>query len=324
MRTTPVLLGQNLKVVRASRAILNNISLSICPSEFVVVLGPSGSGKSTLMKVLSGILEPDQGQVTLDSVRLNKIQDRELCQQIGVVPQDDIIHRHLNVEAALNYAARLRFPSDASQEVLEKAIQRVLKLTELEDRRSVKIKRLSGGQRKRVNLGVELLESPRFLFLDEPTSGLDPALEESMMRLFQSLARQGHGILTSTHSMASLDLADLLLIVMDGFLIYYAPPQNAAEHFEVDHYSEIFKAIRTASAAEWAKRFAHSPLSKQSTAMRRLPSMTHPAPPPSSQNTEPQSREKNSQSLKAPANSAEELLASIAAEIEAEGKNKES
>ncbi|MDF1660553.1 MAG: ABC transporter ATP-binding protein [Planctomycetota bacterium] len=328
-----MLLGQNLTVTRGSRAILNNVSLSICPTEFVVVLGPSGSGKSTLMKTLSGIMKADQGEVTLDQQNLKTMTDRELCQHIGVVPQDDIIHRHLKVEAALNYAARLRFPPSTDPATIKTAVDRVLKLMELEDRRNVRIKRLSGGQRKRVNVGVELLDSPRFLFLDEPTSGLDPALEESMMRLFQSLARKGHGVLASTHSMASLDLADLLLVVMDGYLIYFAPPSRAAAHFQVKHYSEIFKAIRTASAADWARRFSSSPLSatitqKRVTAkkatnvndallnMQRATGIkvdTNPAPPSKAPPAQTASAKANK-----PVGSVDDLLASLAAELEEE------
>lgn len=327
----PVLLGQNLTVSRGSRTILNNVSLSICPTEFVVVLGPSGSGKSTLMKTLSGIMKADQGEVTLDQQNLKTMSDRELCQHIGVVPQDDIIHRHLKVEAALNYAARLRFPPETDPQIINDAVERVLKLMELEDRRNVRIKRLSGGQRKRVNVGVELLDSPRFLFLDEPTSGLDPALEESMMRLFQSLARKGHGVLASTHSMASLNLADLLLVVMDGFLIYYAPPAQAAAHFKVGHYSEIFKAIRSASAADWARRFASSPLSANITQkrvrpkkatnindallnMQKITNIKVDAPPKAPQPSKPKAQKDPKKS----AGSVDDLLASLAAEIEEE------
>jgi ABC transport system ATP-binding/permease protein len=328
-----VLLGQNMQLVRGSRTILNNVSLSICPGEFVAVLGPSGSGKSTLMKVLSGIVPPDQGKVSLEKTDLKNVPERELCQQIGVVPQDDIIHLHLKVEAALRYSARLRFPPETTDQDIANAITRVLKLTELEDRRNVKIKRLSGGQRKRVSVGVELLESPRYLFLDEPTSGLDPALEESMMTLFQSLAKKGHGVMTSTHSMASLNLADRLLVVMDGFLIYYAPPKLAAKHFGVDHYSEIFKAIRTGSAAEWSRRFTSSPLSadissQRKTAEKKVTSVGDAlrnmqqvtgikvdSNAPATQQLAPAKNARPKAEL-----SAEDLLAAIAAEIEAEGK----
>lgn len=346
-----MLLGQNLCLTRGSRAILSKVSVSLCPGEFIVVLGPSGSGKSTLMKCLSGIIAPDSGQVSLDSKALSDIPERERARMIGVVPQDDIIHTKLRVEAALSYSARLRMPPNTSSEAIQQRVDAVLTMLELTERRSVKIQRLSGGQRKRVSIGVELLDSPRFLFLDEPTSGLDPALEESSMRLFQQLSRKGHSVVASTHSMASLDCADHLLIVMAGRLIYFGPPKLAAPHFGVSHPSEIFKAIRKGNAEQWEARFRGSMLAPDATAKRlgaaqsslaklAVPGMNlHPelqkklgqsaspppqraAPPkvaPTPKAESPASAKATPSAAKAaPSASVDDLLASLAKEIEEE------
>jgi ABC transport system ATP-binding/permease protein len=256
-------------VERGSRTILAGASVALEAGEFVVLLGPSGSGKSTLMKSLAGIVEADAGHVELEGTRISELAPKERARQIGVVPQDDIVHRGLRVEDVLRYSARLRLPSTSPPELIDGRVEAVLRVTELGDLRRQRVRRLSGGQRKRVSLGVELLDSPRYLFLDEPTSGLDPALEEDTMALFARLAAAGHGVLASTHAMASLDRADELLVVMDGRIIFFGPPAAAPGHFGVAHPSEIFRSLRTAEAEQWQRRFHGTPLRARSLGARR-------------------------------------------------------
>lgn len=306
-----MLVAETVSLTRGSRRILSAVSLSLNEGEFVVVLGPSGSGKSTLMKAMAGIISADKGRVILDGRALSAIDQEERCRAIGVVPQDDIIHPQLKVEDALRYAARLRFPHGSPAEEVEGRVEAVLAMLELSERRKVRIKRLSGGQRKRVSMGVELLRSPRFLFLDEPTSGLDPALEETMMALFRSLARQGHGIIASTHAMASIDLADQVLIIMAGELIFLGPPSRALAHFSVRHPSEIFKVIRGAEAGHWRARFASSPLAAMAVAPR-VPGPTRRAGSHKLEPTQAPPRPR-------PPESAESILKSLEAELENEG-----
>src|SRR5690606_24877938 len=114
-----------------------------------------------------------------------------LKQSIGYVPQDDIIHLELTAERTLQYVSLLRLPRDTSPAERAERIRKVLELLELTERKDVPVRRLSGGQRKRVSLGVELMTEPNLIFLDEPTAGLDPALESKMMVLFKELAQQG-------------------------------------------------------------------------------------------------------------------------------------
>lgn len=325
-----MLKGSVLGLHRGGKAILQQVSLSLCAGELILVLGPSGSGKSTLMRLLAGLTAPDDGEVSLDDRVLSKIPEPELARLIGHVPQDDIIHHSLRVEQALTFAARLRMPG-ANEADVSARVGEVIARLELGERRSVRIHRLSGGQRKRVNLGVELLVSPRFLILDEPTSGLDPALEEAMMRLFRKLCDEGRGILCSTHAMASVDLADQLCLVMDGQLIYFGPPAEALRHFKVSHPADIFKALRGAPAAEHRRRFEATPLASRRAARRReappsgalaevakLAAATRPntpaSPPPASA---PQAPQATAPAAPAP-QGVDELLASLAAEVEAE------
>ena len=166
-----MLLARAIGITRGSKALARNISLSVNPGEMLVLLGPSGSGKSTLLKTLAGILIPDSGAVTWQDQPLDAMADHDLARLIALVPQDDIIHSRLSVESALHYAARLRLPPDTPSAELDAAVDRVLRMTDLTEHRHTTIRRLSGGQRKRVNIGVELLNDPPLVFLDEPTSG---------------------------------------------------------------------------------------------------------------------------------------------------------
>src|SRR6266567_2740437 len=167
--------------------LLNNISVAIPPRTFVALVGGSGAGKSTLMDALNGLRPAQEGKVLYNG------QDyyRNLAAystQIGYVPQDDIVHRDLTVERALYYAAKLRLPRDFTNEQIEQRIKEVLEDVEMTGKRHLMIKKLSGGQRKRVSIALELLANPSVFFLDEPTSGLDPGLDRKMMYLLRKLA----------------------------------------------------------------------------------------------------------------------------------------
>ena len=145
---------------------LDNITLAIEPGQFVALVGGSGAGKSTLMRTLLGIEKTTNGAVFLngDNLRQNFNIYRN---QIGYVPQDDIVHADLTVEEVLSYAAKLRLPPDTDvQQVVAKTLEDI----EMTHRRKALVKQLSGGQRKRVSIGVELLADPKLFFLDEPTS----------------------------------------------------------------------------------------------------------------------------------------------------------
>jgi ABC-type multidrug transport system ATPase subunit len=207
--------------------ILRNVSLRIRAGEFLGVLGGSGQGKSTLLNVLSGLVEPVRG-----GVMINKLPPAEFAAQgegIGYVPQDDIVHRNISVEQALLFSARLRAVMDgpALQSLVKGILQR-LRLDEHEDKL---ISKLSGGQRKRVNIASELLSRPTVLFLDEPTSGLDPAMEEELMSLLQNLKITGQTIVCTTHVLHKAYLFDRIAFIHSGRLLFMGTPSEARNHF---------------------------------------------------------------------------------------------
>lgn len=240
----------------ANRMLLDHIRFSVRAGQFVALVGTSGAGKSTLMSLLLGQQAPSQGSVLINgqSAFAHQEQFRHL---IGFVPQDDIVHRVLPVEAALDYAARLRLPADTSLEERHRRVEIALTTMELGHRRDVAISRLSGGERKRVSMAAELLTEPSLLFLDEPTSGLDPGMEKKTMQLLARLCRQGRTVVLITHATQNIVLCDqVALLAPGGRLVYYGPPRDALEFFEVPDFAEIYLEIGSVeSGLTWQKRF---------------------------------------------------------------------
>jgi ABC-type multidrug transport system ATPase subunit len=224
--------------VSGNRMILEDISLSVQGSEFAALVGGSGAGKSTLMKAMNGFQPANHGQMLIDGEPLYPNLDtyRTL---MGYVPQDDIIHKALPVRSALWYAAKLRLP-DATQEEIERRIDNVLEMVEMKAHEHKPVKVLSGGQRKRVSIAVELLAEPDLLFLDEPTSGLDPGLEKKMMYDLNRLADQGRTIVLVTHATANIEQCDHVAFLVRGNLAYYGPPAEAISFFEAQDFADIY------------------------------------------------------------------------------------
>lgn len=222
--------------------LLDDISLTIQPNEFIGLLGPSGAGKSTYMDALNGMRPATAGSVFINNVDLYKYLD-SLKQSIGYVPQDDIIHRELTVYRTLFYVAKLRLSRDVSRLEIDKIIEDVLDVTGLEERRDVPVNQLSGGQRKRVSIAVELITKPSMIFLDEPTSGLDPATEEKIMILFRQIAESGRTIVLTTHAMENVKLFDKIVVLMRGKLVFYGKPAEALRHLGVSNFKEIYDKL---------------------------------------------------------------------------------
>lgn len=251
--------ARGVSLERGSVQVLKDVSLGVHAGELVVLLGPSGSGKSSLLKCLAGVVAPDDGQVLLRGEDVKELDAALVARTIGMVPQDDIIHTELRVRPALEYAARLRMPAGTPEAAIQAAVDRVLAATELTQRADVKIARLSGGQRKRASMGVELLVAPPALLLDEPTSGLDPELETTTMQLLRRLADEGRALITTTHAMASIDLAHLVAVVMGGMLVFAGAPAEAIQFFQVPDPDLIFKRLKDDKPAGWAGRYRQSP-----------------------------------------------------------------
>ena len=218
--------------------ILENITLSINPGEFVGILGPSGAGKSTLLKSLNGYIRPTSGDVFFNGTPF-RISYNMFRSMMGYVPQDDILYSGLTVEQSLDYTARLRFPKDFSQSQRKDIINTTIESLGLQHVRNHFIEQLSGGQRKRVSIGSELLTKPAILFLDEPTSGLDPSVEEKIMRLFKDMAKNGTTILITTHILYNLDLLDKIIILAQGKLVFYGTPSEAIVFFAKNQKNPI-------------------------------------------------------------------------------------
>jgi len=223
--------------------LVNDISIAIPPRKFVALVGGSGAGKSTLLDALNGLRPAQQGVVLYNG------QDyyRNLASfstQLGYVPQDDIIHRDLTVEHALYYAAKLRLPDDYTEAQIKERIDEVLDDVDMTARRSLLVSKLSGGQRKRVSIALELLANPNIFFLDEPTSGLDPGLDRKMMLLLRRLADRGRTIILVTHATNNINACDYVcFLAQGGRLAYFGPPDGAKAYFGKTDFAEIYSAL---------------------------------------------------------------------------------
>jgi len=222
--------------------LLDEVCLSIQPNEFVGMLGPSGAGKSTLMDSLNGMRPASSGQVLVNNLDLYQHLE-SLKQSIGYVPQDDIIHRELTVYSTLYYVARLRLSRDISTKEINQIVGEVMDVTGLSERRDVPISQLSGGQRKRVSIAVELITKPSIIFLDEPTSGLDPATEEKVMKLFRQIAESGRTVILTTHAMENVKLFDKVVLLMRGKLVFYGNPYEALAHVGAESFKDLYDKL---------------------------------------------------------------------------------
>ncbi|MFJ8502359.1 FHA domain-containing protein [Streptomyces avermitilis] len=244
--------------VDGGKQILKDVSFGVPEKSLIAVIGPSGSGKSTLLKALTGYRPANQGDVLYDNRNLYK-QFAELRQRIGLVPQDDILHKELTVKKALKYAAKLRFPADTTGQEREARINEVLRELKLDIHKEKKVTSLSGGQRKRVSVALELLTKPSLIFLDEPTSGLDPGMDRDVMQLLRGLADDGRTVLVVTHSVAELAICDKLLVMAPGGSVaYFGPPEEALNFFGYDTWADVFSAFENYRDYDWAGRWKGS------------------------------------------------------------------
>ncbi len=238
--------------------ILNDVTLAIEPGQFVALVGGSGAGKSTLMKTLLGLDPTTSGRVLINGNDLRSNFNLYRT-QIGYVPQDDIIHGDLTVLEALTYAAKLRLPPDTN---IPEVVGKTLTEIEMNGRENLLINKLSGGQRKRVSIGVELLADPKLFFLDEPTSGLDPGLDKKMMQLLKKLSEQGRTIVLVTHATANVDLCDrVTFMARGGRLCFFGPPQEAKQFFEItsNDFADIYNLLEDEQQIDyWASRYSRS------------------------------------------------------------------
>ncbi|MFI9121074.1 FHA domain-containing protein [Streptomyces bikiniensis] len=275
------------------KTLLDEVSFPVGEKCLLAVVGPSGAGKSTLLNALTGQRPADRGTVLYDGRDLYR-DYAELRQRIGLVPQDDILHLQLTVRRALGYAAELRFPEDTERAERQARVDEVIRELGLVERADQPIHSLSGGQRKRVSVALELLTKPSLLFLDEPTSGLDPGMDRSVMHMLRGLADDGRTVVVVTHSVLSLDVCDRLLVLAPGGRVaYYGPPSEALEFFGFTEWPEAFEAFERERDRDWAGGYRSSRFQRryitEATASPDLPlgggapEGEVPAPPPKAQ-----------------------------------------
>jgi ABC-type multidrug transport system ATPase subunit/pSer/pThr/pTyr-binding forkhead associated (FHA) protein len=264
------------KWVHKDLNILQNISATFRPRELIVIVGQSGGGKTTLLDAIAGYRPATHGRVFVNNIDIYRNFDA-IRQNIGYVPQENIIHMELTIYQALDYAARLRMPSDTTDEERHQRIMEVLDDLDITHRKDTQVSSLSGGQQKRVSIGVELLTSPGLFFLDEATSGLDPGTETALMQLLRRLADQGRTIVLVTHATKNVMLADkVLFMARGGYLAWFGPPDEALEYFDryrSDHdhrtsemeFDKIYAILEApqASPEDWANRYQAHPAYQQ-------------------------------------------------------------
>jgi len=254
----PSLVVDGVGVVIGASKLLSEVSFELKPSSLTAVIGPSGAGKSTLLSVLTGELAPSSGTVSFAGRDLLQNFD-ELRSRLGFVPQSDLLHTNLTVRSALGFGADLRFPRDVSSAEKAQRVEKVISDLGLSERADLRIDRLSGGQRKRTSVALELLTEPLVLLLDEPTSGLDPGLDRQVMNLLRKLADEGRTVLVVTHSTANLDVCDdVLVMAPGGEVAYFGSPLTVLNALEANDWSEAFDNIGQLGASGTRRRRAES------------------------------------------------------------------
>ncbi|MEU9211510.1 FHA domain-containing protein [Streptomyces sp. NPDC048415] len=252
-----------VEVDHGRKKLLDEVSFPVGEKCLLAVVGPSGAGKSTLLNALTGQRPADHGTVLYDGRDLYR-DYAELRQRIGLVPQDDILHAQLTVRRALTYAAELRFPQDTGKAERRARVDEVIGELGLTQRADQPIHSLSGGQRKRVSVALELLTKPSLLFLDEPTSGLDPGMDRSVMHMLRGLADDGRTVIVVTHSVLSLDVCDRLLVLAPGGKVaYYGLPDDTLAFFGYRHWPEAFEAFDRDEGRDWAAEYRDSPFHRE-------------------------------------------------------------
>ncbi|WP_297700993.1 ATP-binding cassette domain-containing protein [Mycobacterium sp.] len=246
-----------------NKRLIHQVSLTARPGTLTALIGGSGAGKSTLSRLIAGATCPSSGSITFEGHDIHA-QFASLRSRIGMVPQDDVVHRQLTVTQALNYAAELRLPTDTSSEDRAQVVAQVIEELGLTKHADTRVDKLSGGQRKRASVALELLTGPSLLILDEPTSGLDPALDLQVMTMLRQLADAGRVVLVVTHSLSYLDLCDQVLLMAPGGKTAYCGPPDAIE--------------ATMGTTNWAKIFGMVGADPDE-ANRRFLAQAKPPPP---------------------------------------------
>ena len=258
---TPTVLEVDGVTARAAdgTTLLEDVTFSLQRGWLVAVVGPTGAGKTSLANVLSGMAGLEHGTIHLEGVDLAEA-DAETRRRIAYVPQDDVLHAQLDLRRTLNYAAHLRARQGARGALGGGRVDAVLDELGLQGCAHLPISVLSGGQRKRANVAVELVGDPEVLVLDEPTAGLDPGFEKSVFATLRQLADRGRTIVVVTHSVRSLPACDrVLFLAPGGRVAFFGPPAEAVRYFAHADPADVFLALHDQPGRSWQQRFRSHP-----------------------------------------------------------------
>ena len=229
--------------------LLNDVNFCIPSGHFVAIVGPSGCGKTTLLKTIAGIKAATDGSFFWEGRDLVEDGDFE-PHEIGYVPQFSIAYDELTVDESIESAARLRVK--ASEDELNDLIDSVLAETGLTDIADRRVKLLSGGQKRRLALAMELVSSPKILLCDEVTSGLDPRSEREIVQLLHDLSRrEGRIVISVTHSLAQMELYDSIMVMVRGNLAYHGSPAAMDHYFGVASFEDVYPQLALRQPEEW-------------------------------------------------------------------------
>ena len=230
--------------------LLNDISLRVPSRHFMAIVGPSGCGKSTLLKLIAGINVETEGHVYWNGRDLSEEDDLEPS-EIGYVPQFSIAYDELTVEESIESTVRLRVKTKNS-DMFYAIVDRALQSTGLEPIKDRPVKVLSGGQKRRLSLAMELVTDPVLLLCDEVTSGLDPRSEQEIVKLMHDMSRnQNRIVINVTHSLAGLDLYDSVLVLHEGRVVYHGPPRALEHYFSVEEAENVYPTLMKRSSEDW-------------------------------------------------------------------------
>ena len=232
------------------QTLLHEITAGFPQRHFAAILGPSGCGKSTLLKVVAGLTEQTDGSVHWEGRNLAEEEDLE-PHEIGYVPQFSIAYDFLTVWENVETALKLRVAGLDSEERTNRTEQ-ILKEVGLEEIADRQVRVLSGGQKRRLALALEIVSSPALLLADEVTSGLDPKAEDEIVRLMKKISLDNNRIVLSvTHSLRHIDLYDSVVVLYQGHLVYHGPGEYLYHYFDLDNPEDLFPCLTKRKAADW-------------------------------------------------------------------------
>jgi ABC-type multidrug transport system ATPase subunit len=259
--------------------LLHEVTFKVKAGHFMAIVGPSGCGKTTLLKVIAGLQFESDGDILWRGENLGEEGEIE-PQELGYVPQFSIAYDHLTVEESIEAAAKLR--TRATGDDLHDIVDRVIGEVGMETSREKRVSVLSGGQKRRLGLAMELVSRPHLLLCDEVTSGLDPKSERDIVQLLHQLSLHEDRIVVNvTHSLSNLDLYDSVLVLYEGHLVYHGTPEAMPHYFSVENAESVYPALPDRKAADWHdswQKYREAYYEKLALRMEQRPQPAEPSP----------------------------------------------